>query len=88
MYDKKCISDVTSHAFYPLPPVTNCHTFSDPLPLERDVLYGRPLGKHIGRMIQRVNNLFVLLQHVQKVYLQIRFVSNKTLYAIELYIYM
>jgi len=25
------------------PPVTNCHTFSDPLPLERDVLYGRPL---------------------------------------------
>jgi len=23
-------------------PVTNCHTFSDPLPLERDVLYGRP----------------------------------------------
>ena len=28
----------------PLPPVTNCHTFSDPLPpLERDVLYGRPL---------------------------------------------
>ena len=26
----------------PLPPVTNCHTFLDPLPLERDVLYGRP----------------------------------------------
>jgi len=25
------------------PPVTNCHAFSDPLPLERDVLYGRPL---------------------------------------------
>src|SRR6218665_1267004 len=25
------------------PPVTNCHTFLDPLPpLERDVLYGRP----------------------------------------------
>src|SRR6218665_4183336 len=24
------------------PPVTNCHTFSDPFPLERDVLYGRP----------------------------------------------
>ena len=30
MYDKNCIS-VTSHALYPLPPVTNCHTFSDPL---------------------------------------------------------
>src|SRR6218665_757842 len=42
MYDKKCIS-VTSHALDPLPPVTNCHTYSDPLPLERDVLYGRPL---------------------------------------------
>ena len=24
------------------PPVTNCHTFSDPLPLERDVLYCGP----------------------------------------------
>src|SRR6218665_265160 len=39
---KICIS-VTSHAFNPLSPVTNCHTFSDPSPLERDVLYGRPL---------------------------------------------
>ena len=39
---KICIS-VTSHALDPPPPVTNCHTFSDPLPLERDVLYGRPL---------------------------------------------
>jgi len=38
---KICIS-VTSHALYPPPPVTNCHTFSDPL--ERDVLYGRPLN--------------------------------------------
>ena len=26
---KKCIS-VTSHALDPLPPVTNCHTYSDP----------------------------------------------------------
>src|SRR6218665_3266231 len=30
---------VTSHALGPPPSVTNCHTFSDPLPLERDVLY-------------------------------------------------
>ena len=31
--------------FTPPPPVTNCHTFSDPPPpLERDILYGRPLG--------------------------------------------
>ena len=25
------------------PSVTTCHTFSDSLPFERDVLYGRPL---------------------------------------------
>ena len=30
-----------AHLVTPLP-VTNCHTFLDPLPLERDVLYGRP----------------------------------------------
>ena len=36
---------VTSHALEPPPPVTNCHTFSDPLPLEHDVLYGRPLTR-------------------------------------------
>src|SRR6218665_1113967 len=42
MYDKKIYKcDVTSSL--PPPPVTNCHTFSDPLPLERDVLYGQPL---------------------------------------------
>ena len=29
MYDKKFIS-VTSHVLYPPPPVTNCHTFSEP----------------------------------------------------------
>jgi len=31
-----------SHMSLPPPPVTNCHTFLDPLPLERDILYGRP----------------------------------------------
>ena len=30
--------------FTPLPTVTNCHTSSDPLPLKRNVLYGRPLA--------------------------------------------
>src|SRR6218665_1840689 len=30
------------------PPVTNCHTFSDPFPLERDVLYGRPPIDRMG----------------------------------------
>jgi len=45
MYDKtiqKC--DVIIMLFTQFP-VTNCHTFSDHLsPLERDVLYGWPLG--------------------------------------------
>jgi len=40
MYDKTFIS-VTSHAL-DSSPVTNCHTFSDTLPLERGVLYERP----------------------------------------------
>src|SRR6218665_2286914 len=39
----KKITSVTSHALDPSPPVKNCHTFADPLPLERDVFYGRPL---------------------------------------------
>ena len=34
--------------FTPLPPVTNCHTFSDPLPLEHDVLYGQPLRHQLA----------------------------------------
>ena len=38
---------MTSHALDPPPPVTNCHTFSDPIPLEHDVLYGRPLTRTI-----------------------------------------
>jgi len=40
---QKNLKSVTSHSLGPLPSVTNCHTFSEPLPLERDVLYGRPL---------------------------------------------
>jgi len=39
---KQIFKSVTSRALGPPPPVTNCHT-SDPFPLERDVLYGRPL---------------------------------------------
>jgi len=42
MYDKKFIS-VTSQALDPPPSVTNCHTISDPLPLEHDILYRQPL---------------------------------------------
>ena len=41
MYKKMYRRDVTSS--WSPPPVTNCHTFSDPSPLELDVLYGRPL---------------------------------------------
>src|SRR6218665_3268353 len=43
MYDKffyKCDVTCSRHP----PPVINCHTFSDPLPIERDVLYGRLLN--------------------------------------------
>ena len=36
-------------------PVTNCHTFSDPLPLEHDILYGRPL------ITKTFNRVFLLL---------------------------
>jgi len=41
MYEK-FVKSLTSHALGP-PPVTNCHTFSDPSSLGSDVLYGRPL---------------------------------------------
>jgi len=37
--------------------VTNCHTFSDLLPLERDVLYGRPLTR-LGRPMQTIIKVF------------------------------
>ena len=44
------IESVTSHNLYPPSPVTNCHTFSDPLPpLERDILYGRPLRRLVPK---------------------------------------
>jgi len=38
----KICRSVTAHAFDPPTPITNCHIFSDPFPLERDVLYGPP----------------------------------------------
>jgi len=42
MYDKNL--KVWRHMFSTPPsPVTNCHTFSDPLTLEHDILYGLPL---------------------------------------------
>src|SRR6218665_2022955 len=43
MHDKKIIS-VTSHALYPLPLSQTVTPSRIPSPLERDVLYGRPLG--------------------------------------------
>ena len=47
MYDKK-IASVTSRCL-DLPSVSNCHTFSDHSPLERDVLYGWPLMTIVTR---------------------------------------
>ena len=50
MYDKNLYKrDVTCS--WPPPPVRNCHTFSDLLPLERDVLYGRPLTEAVTAWI-------------------------------------
>ena len=40
------------------PPDTNCHSFSDPLPFERDVLYGRFLVQAYIQLI----GLFTLLR--------------------------
>src|SRR6218665_3723272 len=41
MFDKKFKKCDVTCSWTP-PPFTNCHTFWEPLPLERDVLYGRP----------------------------------------------
>ena len=59
MHNRKIIS-VTSHALDPSP-VTNCHTFSNPLPLERDVLYGRPLAINYIQMTRVNASLFLLM---------------------------
>src|SRR6218665_1971230 len=40
-----CMQEFFCMLLYPSSPVTNCHTSSDPSPLERAVLYGRPLIK-------------------------------------------
>ena len=42
-------------------PCHNCHTFSDPLPLERDVLYGRPPN---GRTLTTINQETITLKMV------------------------
>jgi len=55
MYDKKCIS-VTSQALDP--PSSPYHKLShlhEPLPLERDVLYRRPLVSFKERYINPIN---------------------------------
>src|SRR6218665_180444 len=45
------------------PSVTNCHTFSDPLPLESDLLYGRPLGLLLTDELLCDGNLVRQLRH-------------------------
>ena len=63
MYDKNLYKRDVTCSWPPLPPVTNCHTFSDLLPLERDVLYGRP---HLGGFRVQALNEFVLLVKAYK----------------------
>jgi len=65
MYDKQ-ISKCDVTCSWPPPPVTNCHTFSDHLPLERDVLYGRPhicvwLQMLTIKMMKMLHSLLILL---------------------------
>jgi|SRR6218665_1172578 len=60
---------VTSHALGPPLPVTNCHTFLDPL--ERDVLYGRPPTSNIDYRIgllcdQFMKSIFILLDTAER----------------------
>jgi len=70
---KICIS-VTSHALDPLPSVTNCHTFSDPLPLERDVLYGRPLSHLcISHIPLYFHKIYTFSPYFRKIWLNLRF---------------
>ena len=57
MYAKKIIS-VTSHALDHPSPVTNCHTFSDPSPFVRDVLYGRHPKSCFARSHASVSHLY------------------------------
>ena len=49
------------------PSATNCHTFSDSLPLERDVLYGRPL-RSSARGLPRLTILEEYRQHTRRIY--------------------
>ena len=53
---------MTSHDLYPPPPVTNCHTFSDPLPLGAwHTLWTAPLLQ--TRSLQLCANFIELRQH-------------------------
>ena len=61
----KC--DVTCSLPSP-PPVTDCHTFSDPLPLERDVLYGRPIPALDLHPSQPLNLLFFSIKRLLAYY--------------------
>ena len=67
---KMCIS-VTSHA---LDPLSLCHKLShllEPLPLERDVLYGRPQFTEILRLKNLSSITKLLLNYI----IVLRFVS-------------
>ena len=61
MYDKKIYKRDLTCSWPSPPPFTNCHTFSDPLPLERDLLYGWPLSlSYIIILLQNKSSDMVL----------------------------
>jgi len=49
---------MTSHAFGPLPPVKNCHTFSGPLPLSVTYFMERPVTRMCIKLLRpiRINS--------------------------------
>ena len=55
------------------PSVTNCHTFSDPLPLERDVLYGRPL-RNVYDAVIKIQNWKI--SYIGKIVIVLSFLST------------
>src|SRR6218665_887182 len=63
MYDKKFVT-----CSLPPLPVPNCHTFSDPLPLERDVLYGRTHRRiYTHSNLSETNAVFIKAEKRRKI---------------------
>ena len=58
----------------PLPSVTNCHTFSNPSPIERDVPYGRPLPQ--DRAFRRIS-----IDSIEELMIKLELEFNDTMEA-------